>query len=728
MTPRIQSHRRTACDSPACRLPRSCSRSPSRRRPRPTPASQVGEYLARDRLGERADARRPAERASRSRSSNHDDEKPVTDLTADALQRRRVDRRRGQREPAARARLRRRGGLRHARASTTPSSCRRRPASTRSTSPATIHGTAVDVTVTSGEETFSPVDGSSDIEFPVKVPTLADVATRLDRIDGAHRGAPVRRPERSRPVQAATAAAARGTASGAADRALLVGALVGGAGVVLGHRGAGPGDARRSARRRHGVSLAPRGASPAERRGRLRHLVPLLAAVAVLAAAATPARCPRTPCCASSDAGGRRDARQRAGGGDAHLQRDAGPPAHLDQGARQRRRAITSAGPSVAVDDPPASVARPARRTSRDGVYTVSWRTVSAVDGHISAGSFVFGVGSAPPIGPPDAAGGGTSQSGSPPAIVARWLLYLGLVALFGAAWVGARGRARPAPDLLAMAALGWILAAARHGRRRRASSGPRRARRSRRCRRRRSGWRRWRARVAPRARRRSPSSRWRSSRDSGGRAAGPRVGVDRRHRDRRRRGDGPCGRRARLAPAGRRPGLHGLGRRRLGRRARRPCWCVLRTTPAGDRLATRAAVLQLGRRRARGRRADRRRPRVRRGRDVDALFATDFGRVVIARVGLLLVLAGLGAVNRFITLRDAARLAGSAPPRRAARRSPSRSAILGLSALLVNLTPPASAGGPVEPRRAPDRGDRPRLRDERQGAPRRDARGGRRQ
>ena len=47
-----------------------------------------------------------------------------------------------------------------------------------------LHGETVDVTVTSGEDTFSPVQSSSDIEFPVKVPTLADVATRLDRIDG----------------------------------------------------------------------------------------------------------------------------------------------------------------------------------------------------------------------------------------------------------------------------------------------------------------------------------------------------------------------------------------------------------------------------------------------------------------------------------------------------------------------------------------------------------------
>lgn len=91
-----------------------------------------------------------------------------------------------------------------------------------------IRDQAVDASVTSGEETFSSVIGSSDIEFPVKVPTLADVATRLDRIDG-----------RIQDVQDVTsdsqsqALAAARDASAAADRALLVGLLVGGAGLVV---------------------------------------------------------------------------------------------------------------------------------------------------------------------------------------------------------------------------------------------------------------------------------------------------------------------------------------------------------------------------------------------------------------------------------------------------------------------------------------------------------------
>lgn len=46
-----------------------------------------------------------------------------------------------------------------------------------------IHGTAVDLTVASGDETFDPVVASTDLEFPAKMPSLTEVGTRLDRID-----------------------------------------------------------------------------------------------------------------------------------------------------------------------------------------------------------------------------------------------------------------------------------------------------------------------------------------------------------------------------------------------------------------------------------------------------------------------------------------------------------------------------------------------------------------
>ena len=86
------------------------------------------------------------------------------------------------------------------------------------------------MTVASGDETFSPVQSSSEIEFPVKVPTLADVATRLDRIDGRIEAL------QSAVPAAGAIAALNATAEGALDaanRAATIGVLVGGAGLVV---------------------------------------------------------------------------------------------------------------------------------------------------------------------------------------------------------------------------------------------------------------------------------------------------------------------------------------------------------------------------------------------------------------------------------------------------------------------------------------------------------------
>jgi copper transport protein len=72
-----------------------------------------------------------------------------------------------------------------------------------------------------------------------------------------------------------------------------------------------------------------------------------------------------------------------------------------------------------------------------DGVYTVAWRTVSMTDGHATAGSFAFSVGVAAPTGATQASvtgGGGGTADISATTVASRWLLYLGLVALLGAA------------------------------------------------------------------------------------------------------------------------------------------------------------------------------------------------------------------------------------------------------------------------------------------------------
>lgn len=70
-----------------------------------------------------------------------------------------------------------------------------------------------------------------------------------------------------------------------------------------------------------------------------------------------------------------------------------------------------------------------------NGVYTVTWRTVSRVDGHVTGGSFAFGVGVAPAAAPPPTV---TSPFPSARAIASRWALYVGLCGLVGVAWVWA--------------------------------------------------------------------------------------------------------------------------------------------------------------------------------------------------------------------------------------------------------------------------------------------------
>jgi copper transport protein len=72
-----------------------------------------------------------------------------------------------------------------------------------------------------------------------------------------------------------------------------------------------------------------------------------------------------------------------------------------------------------------------------DGSYTVSWRVVSQDDGHVTLGTFAFGVGQAP--APPST--GQTAQATTPGpsalGVFAKVLLYLGLALMVGAAAAG---------------------------------------------------------------------------------------------------------------------------------------------------------------------------------------------------------------------------------------------------------------------------------------------------
>jgi copper transport protein len=103
-----------------------------------------------------------------------------------------------------------------------------------------------------------------------------------------------------------------------------------------------------------------------------------------------------------------------------------------------------------------------------EGTYTVSWRAVSRDDGHLSAGSFAFGVGVTPGASPQtQTASQGSSPSPSPAATAARLALYAGLTLLVGAAVTGlaVSGRVMPPgarPLLLTAAALAVAGGAAR--------------------------------------------------------------------------------------------------------------------------------------------------------------------------------------------------------------------------------------------------------------------------
>src|SRR5215218_281519 len=132
----------------------------------------------------------------------------------------------------------------------------------------------------------------------------------------------------------------------------------------------------------------------------------------------------------------------------------------LDSGGR-----AVAGGPARPVAGRPLELRVPLSGL-RAGGYTVSWRIVSAVDGHRTDGVFGFGVGAA---GAPQLAASQTvaeSRTGptlSPLAVAGRWAWYWGLTLLVGAAATGLLvfgGRLPGRPGLL----LGSSLAAATAG------------------------------------------------------------------------------------------------------------------------------------------------------------------------------------------------------------------------------------------------------------------------
>ncbi len=78
-------------------------------------------------------------------------------------------------------------------------------------------------------------------------------------------------------------------------------------------------------------------------------------------------------------------------------------------------------------------------RALNAGTYTVTWRAVSRVDGHVSQGAFAFGVGRPAMATHSPSAGASTDvlQGPEPLAVAGRWAAYWGLALLLGAAATG---------------------------------------------------------------------------------------------------------------------------------------------------------------------------------------------------------------------------------------------------------------------------------------------------
>jgi putative copper export protein/methionine-rich copper-binding protein CopC len=91
------------------------------------------------------------------------------------------------------------------------------------------------------------------------------------------------------------------------------------------------------------------------------------------------------------------------------------------------------------------------------GTYTVSWRAVSAVDGHLAAGSYTFGVGVAVPAEQQTAVAMSHGEAPSALAVAGRWAFFWGVALLVGAVATGAvvfQGRMPARTGLLLAVAL----------------------------------------------------------------------------------------------------------------------------------------------------------------------------------------------------------------------------------------------------------------------------------
>ncbi len=117
------------------------------------------------------------------------------------------------------------------------------------------------------------------------------------------------------------------------------------------------------------------------------------------------------------------------------------------------------AGPTAVVPGHPLELDVPLKPIG-NGVYTVTWRTVSEVDGHLATGAYAFGVG----VSAASASAHASKAVVSPPpsllAVVARWLFFVGVMGIVGIAstcLIALQAIPRLATRCLGLA---WIIAA----------------------------------------------------------------------------------------------------------------------------------------------------------------------------------------------------------------------------------------------------------------------------
>ena len=114
-------------------------------------------------------------------------------------------------------------------------------------------------------------------------------------------------------------------------------------------------------------------------------------------------------------------------------------------------------GPAAAVPGGPSTVAITLPPLA-DGVYTVSWRTVSAIDGHVATGVFAFAVG-AQQVPPIPLAVAAVAAPPSPLGVTGRWGLDAGYGLLLGGAWVDLLALQDFSLALLLLVGVGDVLA-----------------------------------------------------------------------------------------------------------------------------------------------------------------------------------------------------------------------------------------------------------------------------